>query len=58
MRVLVVQETMNVDGGGLFAAIAALIAIFTLPKILNDHSQEYAEWGQNLSQKYWDDVYP
>lgn len=57
MNVITIEQTEQVTGGFL-VAVAALVAIVTLPKVVNDHRKEYNQWGHDLSQEYWDWKYP
>lgn len=57
MRNLTINELHQVQGGFL-PAIIALVTIFTLPKIINDHRKEYNQWGESLSEYMWEKQYP
>ncbi len=57
MKVLTQYEMQQVEGA-LFPALVALITIFTLPKIINDHRVEYNEWGHNLGEATWEHFHP
>lgn len=57
MRILDEMEAAQIDGGFL-QILAVVVAVITLPKIINDHRKEYNEWGHDLSQQYWDSTYP
>jgi len=51
------EQSQEVNGG-IFQILAAVIAIITFPKIINDSRKEYNQWGHDLSQQYWDYKYP
>lgn len=57
MRVLTIEECEQVEGGFL-AAILAFVAVFTLPKIINDHAQEYIGWGPAVGEAAWEYQHP
>jgi hypothetical protein len=57
MKELSFSETQEINGG-LLPAIAGFVAVFVLPMIINDHRKEYNQWGQDISQGYWDNNYP
>lgn len=57
MRYLTINEVQQIEGGFL-PALVALVTIFTLPKIINDHRVEYNEWGHQLGEATWEHFHP
>lgn len=57
MKQLTINEVQQIEGGFL-PALVALVTIFTLPKIINDHRVEYNEWGQQLGETTWEHFHP
>ncbi len=48
MKIITIEQAQKVYGGVL-AAVAALVAIFVLPKLINENRKEYNQWGRDLS---------
>lgn len=40
--------------GGFLPALAALVAVFAIPHVLNDHRKEYNAWGHELGAWIYD----
>jgi hypothetical protein len=57
MRVLSIDE-QNQTNGGILPLIGALVTVFVLPKIINDHRKEYGDWGRGISQNLYDYNHP
>lgn len=57
MKVLSIEESQNVSGGFL-QLIAAFVAVFVLPKVINDNRKEYNQWGHNLGEAAWEWQHP
>lgn len=51
-------EEMQYVNGGFLEAVGAFVAVFTLPHVIKNTGDEYSQWGQNISQAYWDKTYP
>lgn len=56
MRELNMNEIEKVFGQWL-PALAALVAVFSLPHIINDHRQEYNKWGRELGGWIYDQTH-
>ena len=57
MKSLSQTETKQVSGGFL-NLIAAFVAVFVLPKVINDNRKEYNQWGQEIGEAAWEWKHP
>lgn len=57
MEILTIDQTNEVSGGWI-PLITALVTVFVLPKVINDHRKEYNEWGQNLGEATFEYLHP
>lgn len=53
MRNLTIAEQSHIVAG-FVPLILAVVAVFTLPKIINDTRKEYNQWGEQLGQAAFD----
>jgi len=58
MMIKITQNELHLIQGGFFQLIAAVVAVITLPKIINDHRKEYNEWGRALGEAAWEWQHP
>jgi hypothetical protein len=52
-----VSEVEQVSGGFL-QLIAAVVAVFVFPKIINDTRKEYNEWGHQIGETLYEYNHP
>lgn len=57
MRTLTSKEIIATFGSFL-PALVALITVFTLPKIIADHTKVYNEWGHVVGETIWEHNHP
>jgi hypothetical protein len=44
--------------GAILPLIGALVTVFVLPKVINDHRKEYNQWGRNLGESIYEFNHP
>jgi len=57
MRTLNTLELLDVNAG-ILPLIGALVTVFVLPKVINDHRKEYNQWGRELGEAVWEYNHP
>lgn len=57
MRSLNICESVQISGGFL-PLIAAVVAVFVFPKVINDHRKEYNQWGHQIGEALWEYNHP
>lgn len=57
MKELSIEEITHISGGFL-NLIAAFVAVFVLPKVINDNRKEYNKWGHEIGEAAWEWKHP
>lgn len=57
MKLLTDAQAQQIEAG-ILPLIGALVTVFVLPKVINDHRKEYNQWGRDLGEALYEYNHP